>query len=126
MSKRRALILSLLAAFVFSAGVLLLRFPRPAGDTAKISAKAVPEAAILTGGDGEQPALELLPGEKLNINTATAEELMMLPGIGQTLSQAIVAYREENGVFSSVEDIMKVDGIGEGRFAAIEEYICVS
>ena len=50
----------------------------------------------------------------------------MLPGIGQTLSQAIVAYREENGVFSSVEDIMKVDGIGEGRFAAIEEYICVS
>ena len=126
MSKRRALILSLLAAFVFSVGVLLLRFPRPAGDTAKISAKAVPEAAILTGGDGEQPALELLPGEKLNINTATAEELMMLPGIGQTLSQAIVAYREENGVFSSVEDIMKVDGIGEGRFAAIEEYICVS
>lgn len=126
MSKRRALILSLLAAFVFSAGVLLLRFPRPAGNTAKISAKAVPETAILTGGDGEQPALELLPGEKLNINTATAEELMMLPGIGQTLSQAIVAYREENGVFSSVEDIMKVDGIGEGRFAAIEEYICVS
>ena len=126
MGKRRALFLSLLAAFVFSAGVLLLRFPRPAGDTAKISAKAVPEAAILTGGDGEQPALELLPGEKLNINTATAEELMMLPGIGQTLSQAIVAYREENGVFSSVEDIMKVDGIGEGRFAAIEEYICVS
>lgn len=126
MSKRRALILSLLAAFVFSAGVLLLRFPWPAGGTAKISAKAVPETAILTGGDGEQPALELLPGEKLNINTATAEELMMLPGIGQTLSQAIVAYREENGVFSSVEDIMKVDGIGEGRFSAIEEYICVS
>ena len=61
----------------------------------------------------------------LNINTATAEELMKLPGIGETLSRAIVAYREENGAFSSVEDIMEVDGIGEGRFAAIEEYICV-
>ena len=126
MSKRRALILSLLAAFVFSAGVLLLRFPWRVWKPVEISAKAVSEETILTGGDGEQTALELLPDEKLNINTATAEELMMLPGIGQTLSQAIVAYREENGVFSSVEDIMKVDGIGEGRFAAIEEYICVS
>ncbi|MCI7741142.1 MAG: ComEA family DNA-binding protein [Clostridiales bacterium] len=126
MSKKRALILSLLAAFAFSAAVLLLRFPRPSGGAAEISAKAVPEAAILSGSGGEQPALELLPGEKLNINIATAEELMRLPGIGPALSGAIVAYREENGVFSSVEDIMRVDGIGEGRFAAIEEYICVS
>ena len=79
----------------------------------------------LTGGDGEQTALELLPNEKLNINTATAEELTKLPGIGPALSQAIVEYREENGNFSSIEDIMKVSGIGEGRFSAIEEYIYV-
>ena len=48
-----------------------------------------------------------------------------LPGIGPALSQAIVEYREENGNFSSIEDIMKVSGIGEGRFSAIEEYIYV-
>ena len=125
MSRRRALILSLLAALVSSAAVLLLRFPGRAGSSVEISAKAVAQEAILTGNDGEQTALEPLPGEKLNINTATAEELMKLPGLGEALSRAIVAYREENGAFSSVEDIMEVDGIGEGRFAAIEEYICV-
>ena len=61
----------------------------------------------------------------VNINTASAEELMRLPGIGEVLSRAIVDYREKNGAFSCIEDIMNVSGIGEGRFSAIEEYICV-
>ena len=126
MSRKRALVLSLSAVLAFSAAVLLLRFPWRVWKPVEISAKAVSEETILTGGDGEQTALELLPDEKLNINTATAEELMKLPGIGAALSQAIVEYREEEGSFSSIEDIMKVSGIGEGRFAAIEEYICVS
>ena len=125
MSRKRALILSLSAVLVFSAAVFLLHFPWRIGKPVEISAKAVSEEALLTGGDGEQTALELLPDEKLNINAATAEELTKLPGIGQALSQAIVEYREENGNFSTIEDIMKVSGIGEGRFAAIEEYIYV-
>ena len=125
MSKKQALILSLSAVLVFSAAVLLLRFPWRVWKSVEISARAASEEATLTGGDGEQAALELLPNEKLNINTATAEELTKLPGIGPALSQAIVEYREENGNFSSIEDIMKVSGIGEGRFSAIEEYIYV-
>ena len=125
MSRKRALILSLSAVLVFSAAVLLLRFPWRVWKPVEISAKAASEEAIRTGGDGEQTALELLPDEKLNINAATAEELTKLPGVGQALSQAIVEYREENGNFSTIEDIMKVSGIGEGRFAAIEEYIYV-
>ena len=125
MSRKRALILSLSAVLVFSAAVFLLRFPWHIGKPVEISAKAVSEEVLLTGGDGEQTALELLPDEKLNINTATAEELTKLSGIGPALSQAIVEYREENGNFSTIEDIMKVSGIGEGRFAAIEEYIYV-
>ena len=125
MSRKQALIFSLSAVLVFSAAVLLLRLPLRPRKPVEISARAVSEEAILTGGDGEQTALELLPDEKLNINTATAEELTKLPGIGTVLSQAIVEYREENGNFSSIEDIMKVSGIGEGRFAAIEEYIYV-
>ena len=126
MSRKQALIFSLSAVLVFSAAVLLLRLPWRPRKPVEISARAMSEEAILTGGDGEQTALELLPDEKLNINTATAEELTKLPGIGTVLSQAIVEYREENGNFSSIEDIMKVSGIGEGRFAALEEYICVS
>ena len=124
MNRRRTFILCLLPALIFTAAVFLLRFPGPARRHVDISARSVPEEKILTGGDGEQTALELLPREKLNINTATAGELMKLPGIGEALSRAIVAYREENGNFSCIEDIMKVKGIGESRFAAIKEYIC--
>lgn len=61
----------------------------------------------------------------ININTATSEELEELSGIGPTLSQNIVDYREENGEFTSIEEIKEVSGIGDGRFAAIEDCICV-
>ncbi len=125
MCKRRALILCMLPALVFSAAVVILRFPSRAPGRVDISARPAAKEDILSGNDGEQAALELLPGEKLDINTATSQELMRLPGIGEVLSRAIVDYREKNGAFSCIEDIMNVSGIGEGRFSAIEEYICV-
>lgn len=62
---------------------------------------------------------------RLNINTATAQELATLPGIGEKLAQRIVAYRESNGPFSSVEELCSVSGIGEKRLDAIREYITV-
>ena len=62
---------------------------------------------------------------KLNINLATVEELTTLPGIGATLAQRIVDYRERNGSFSSVEELTNVSGIGEKRLSAILEYITV-
>lgn len=49
---------------------------------------------------------------KININTATAEELTQLKGVGEAIAAKIVAYREENGPFSSPEDLMNVKGIG--------------
>lgn len=52
------------------------------------------------------------PSGLLNINTATQEELMTLPGIGEVLSQRIVAYREANGLFSHLSDLTLVEGIG--------------
>ena len=49
---------------------------------------------------------------KININTATVEQLMELKGVGQKLAEAIVAYREANGLFKSVADLEQVKGIG--------------
>lgn len=61
----------------------------------------------------------------VNINTATVEELVVLPGIGETRAQAIVAYREEHGPFACVEDLVNVNGIGEGILANIKDIITV-
>lgn len=61
----------------------------------------------------------------LDLNSATAEELAQLPGIGEALAGRIVAYRAEHGPFQVIEDIMGVSGIGEGKFAALEGRITV-
>ena len=62
---------------------------------------------------------------KIDLNTATAEELMTLPGIGEKRAAAIIAYREEHGPFRIVEDITNVSGIGEGILSQIIDYITV-
>ncbi len=62
---------------------------------------------------------------KVNINTAGAEELDMLPGIGPAYAKNIIDYRSKNGAFETIQDIMKVTGIGEKRFEAIKDLICI-
>lgn len=61
----------------------------------------------------------------LNINGALKEDLLTLPGIDETLAQNILDYRLKNGRFASTEELMNVYGIGEKRYAAIEDYITV-
>jgi len=61
----------------------------------------------------------------VNINTANIYELQELPGIGEGLAQKIIDYRKSSGKFEKIEDIMKVDGIGEIRFDEIRNYITV-
>lgn len=63
--------------------------------------------------------------DKVNINTASAEELMTLSGIGESKAAQIVSYRESNGAFQKIEDIMKISGIKEGVFSKIKDYITV-
>lgn len=62
---------------------------------------------------------------KVNINTASIDELKNLTGIGEKKAKDIISYREKNGSFNSIEDIMKVSGIGESSFAQIKEDITV-
>lgn len=61
----------------------------------------------------------------VNINTADAETLAALPGIGQVLAERIVAYRRQNGSFRAIEEITNVEGIGEKKAEAILELITV-
>jgi competence protein ComEA len=65
------------------------------------------------------------PAGPLNLNTATAADLETLPGIGPSLAQRIVDYRAQHGAFATIEAVMDVPGIGEGKFAAIKDLITV-
>ena len=63
---------------------------------------------------------------KIDLNTATAEELMTLPGIGEKRAAAIIADREANGPFRVPEDLTRVDGIGEGILSGLIDLVTVS
>ena len=64
-------------------------------------------------------------GGKVNINTASAAQLDTLPGVGASTAEKIVADREANGPFKTVEDLKRVSGIGDKKFAALADAICV-
>lgn len=74
--------------------------------------------AAATSGTGASSGL-------VNINTASAAELQTLSGIGPSMAQSIIDERTQNGAFASVDDLMRVSGIGEKKFAKIKDCICV-
>ena len=65
------------------------------------------------------------PGERVNINTAGVDELVALPGIGKAYAERIVEYRQKNGPFKKVEDILNVRGIGEKTFERIKDRLTI-
>jgi comEA protein len=63
---------------------------------------------------------------KVNVNSASVEQLQLLPRIGPAVAQRIVEHREKNGEFKSVDDLMLVRGIGESTFELLRPYVAVA
>lgn len=91
----------------------------------------VPEALSEQGGsavDGVQSSAGNSGAQaagKININTASADELQQLNGVGPSLAQRIVDDRKANGSFTAIEDLKRVSGIGDKKYAALADSICV-
>lgn len=84
-------------------------------------------APIATASKGDKvPTPTKTPLGKINLNTATIEELDALPGIGPAIAQRIVEYRTQNGGFKQPEDLKKVRGIGDVLFSQVKDYITVN
>ncbi len=66
------------------------------------------------------------PGQVVNVNSATVEQLQLLPNVGPALAQRIVEHREQNGQFKAAEDLMLVKGIGEKSFEKLRPYVATS
>ncbi len=71
------------------------------------------------------PLNKELGKKKINLNQATSAELELLPGLGPKLSRRIVEYREINGEFNQIEDVMQVQGIGVKTFERIKDYVTI-
>ena len=83
-------------------------------------------AGMTSNAGGSQSGLESgQTGSKVNINTATKEQLMTLPGIGESRANDIITYRQTNGKFSEIEDIKNISGIKEAAFNKIKDQITV-
>ena len=79
--------------------------------------------ALAKANKADNKAKVVNKAEKVNINTATVEELTKLKGIGQKKAKAIVEFRKKNGKFKKLEDLMLVKGIGKKTFAKLKPFI---
>lgn len=99
-------------------------------DGQKIYVPTVGEQQAAAAVGGAESSTATTPGAGsssglVNINTASAAELQTLSGIGPSMAQSIIDERTKNGAFASVDDLMRVSGIGEKKLAKIKDCICV-
>lgn len=93
--------------------------------TAQIQVSKAVTVPSVSEPSSEPQSEQAQTGVPIDINTATAEELTALPGIGEVLAGRIVSYREQYGNFLSTEELMDVSGISEKKYEAIKDYITI-
>ena len=95
-----------------------LNLAAPLADGEKVHVPAEGEEVTTSSGGASS-------GDLVNLNNASVEQLDELPGVGEATARAIIEDREANGPFTTPEDLMRVSGIGEKKFAKLEGMICV-
>ncbi len=116
--------LSLIALLAFAGAVWLMVAPEPSPGIEIIAPAPTPDAALVSGSAAPAEDSSVQDGDALsvNLNSASASELTALPGIGETLAARIVAWREENGPFDRIDQVMAVSGIGPATYERIRPY----
>lgn len=115
---QNALVLCTVLFFIFVTGFLIGRSSGYAVPIAEVPERKAGLSFSDDAGYG-------ITGGRININTAPAETLVLLPGIGKTTAQRIVDYRTENGPFVHIDELAKVEGISSNRVTEIADYITV-
>ena len=116
--------LSLIALLAFAGAAWFIVAPEPSPGveiirpTPAVSNAAPPATAVEESQSDAAPL-------SVNLNTASLQELMALPGIGETLAGRIVAYREENGPFLRADQVMAISGIGPGTYEKLRAHVRV-
>jgi competence protein ComEA len=102
-----------------------LNLARFVTDGEQIAVPAAGAAAPVGGTPGGAPGGGAVVPGKVNINTADAATLETLPRVGPAMAERIIAWREENGRFAAVEDLMSVSGVGEKTFESLRELVTI-
>lgn len=113
----RAALLVTAATLAASAGWFLLDRPAAGGYTVTVTPGEVRPSPSPRGFSPDAP---------LELNAAGLDDLMGLPGVGETRAQAILDYRAQHGPFTRPEELLEVPGVGPATFAALEPYITVT
>ena len=117
------ILIALTSVFLIITGIFFVRRNQPDGDILR----TVTEQTLCAASEETMPPSTVTEPKdtRININTATVQELDLLPDIGPTRASAIVAYRQEYGPFTCVEDLLNVDGIGPKILEKILPYVTV-
>lgn len=91
-----------------------------------IGALLLVSTCAVSGAAGKSGEAKAAPSGTININSASAEQIALLPRVGIKLAERVVEYRKANGSFKKVEDLMEVKGVGEKLFVVLRPHLSVS